>query len=417
MKNKILFFEPETSDQLLGHHLDTMIETSIFLKNKQNEIIWFLNKKFNKENYYIPSYIKVQNVIETAKRKFLSIKSIFAIINISIKNLFYCFFFLFYLLLKGKIVLLIKAIACNYFTFPKYFPSFYFNYKDLNMLENDNIVIPSTRDNDIELFYFLYILEKKIPNLHFKILYPPKESKIKNFFFYLRKINTLKEINNKFHFYSEVNYTKKIIKKKLNIKINNFSHAFSFSEKRYNKKNITIGFLGAATIEKGFIKLPDLILKLKNKLKNLKFIIQITDINRTVEDAAKKIINIAKKDNRIKIIHNYQDYKSYRSLLKKINIMPLMYEPGYFKKRGSGIFFSCITNEIPMIIPKNCTLWKSFLNKKYKNFQEASNLNEFYKGIVYMSNNYKYFLNQAKKQSLNYKQILKKDIMLKRITS
>jgi len=417
MKNKILFFEPETSDQLLGHHLDTMIETSIFLKNKQNEIIWFLNKKFNKENYYIPSYIKVQNVIETAKRKFLSIKSIFVIVNISIKNLFYYFFFLFYFLLKGKIVLLIKAIACNYFTFPKYFPSFYFNYKDLNMVENDNIVIPSTRDNDIELFYFLYILEKKIPNLHFKILYPPKESKIKNFFFYLRKINTLKEINNKFHFYSEVNYTKKIIKKKLNIKINNFSHAFSFSEKRYNKKNITIGFLGAATIEKGFIKLPDLILKLKNKLKNLKFIIQITDINRTVEDAAKKIINIAKKDNRIKIIRNYQDYKSYRSLLKKINIMPLMYEPGYFKKRGSGIFFSCITNEIPMIIPKNCTLWKSFLNKNYKNFQEASNLNEFYKGIVYMSNNYKYFLNQAKKQSLNYKQILKKDIMLKRITS
>ena len=417
MKNKILFFEPETSDQLLGHHLDTMIETSIFLKNKKNEIIWFLNKKFNKENYYIPSYIKVQNVIETAKRKFLSIKSIFVIVNISIKNLFYYFFFLFYFLLKGKIVLLIKAIACNYFTFPKYFPSFYFNYKDLNMLENDNIVIPSTRDNDIELFYFLYILEKKIPNLHFKILYPPKESKIKNFFFYLRKINTLKEINNKFHFYSEVNYTKKIIKKKLNIKINNFSHAFSFSEKRYNKKNITIGFLGAATIEKGFIKLPDLILKLKNKLKNLKFIIQITDINRTVEDAAKKIINIAKKDNRIKIIRNYQDYKSYRSLLKKINIMPLMYEPGYFKKRGSGIFFSCITNEIPMIIPKNCTLWKSFLNKNYINFQEASNLNEFYKGIVYMSNNYKYFLNQAKKQSLNYKQILKKDIMLKRITS
>jgi len=175
--------------------------------------------------------------------------------------------------------------------------------------------------------------------------------------------------------------------------------------------------LGAATIEKGFIKLPDLILKLKNKLKNLKFIIQITDINRTVEDAAKEIINIAKKDNRIKIIHNYQDYKSYRSLLKKINIMPLMYEPGYFKKRGSGIFFSCITNEIPMIIHKNCTLWKSFLNKKYKNFQEASNLNEFYKGIIYMSNNYKYFLNQAKKQSLNYKQILKRDLMLKRISS
>ena len=417
MKNKILFFEPETSDQLLGHHLDTMIETSIFLKNKKNEIIWFLNKKFNKNNYYIPKHINVQNVIETAKRKFLSIKTIFLIINISLKNLFYYIFFLFYFLLKGKIGPFIKAIASNYFTLPKYFPSFYFSYKNLNMLEKDNIVIPSSRDNDIELFYFLYILEEKIPNLHFKILYPPKEKKIKNFFFYLRKINTLKEINNKFNFYSEVNYTKRIIKKKLNIKINNFSHAFSFSEKRYNKKNITIGFLGAATIEKGFIKLPDLILKLKNKSKNLKFIIQITDINRTVEDAAKKIINIAKKDNRIKIIHNYQDYKSYRSLLKKINIMPLMYEPGYFKKRGSGIFFSCITNEIPMIIPKNCTLWKSFLNKNYKNFQEASNLNEFYKGIVYMSNNYKYFLNQAKKQSLNYKQILKKDIMLKRITS
>ena len=417
MKNKILFFEPETSDQLLGHHLDTMIETSIFLKNKKNEIIWFLNKKFNKNNYYIPKHINVQNVVETAKRKFLSIKTIILIINISLKNLFYYFFFLFYFLLKGKIGSLIKAIASNCFTLPKYFPSFYFNYKNLNMLENDNIVIPSSRDNDIELFYFLYILEKKIPNLHFKILYPPKEKKIKNFFFYLRKINTLKEINNKFNFYSEVNYTKRIIKKKLNIKINNFSHAFSFSVKRYKKKNITIGFLGAATVEKGFVKLPDLILKLQKKLKNLKFIIQITNINKTVEDAARKIINIAKKNNKIKIIYNYQDYKSYRNLLKKINIIPLMYEPGYFKKRGSGIFFSCITNEIPMVIPQNCSLWKNFLNKKYKNFEEAKNLNEFYKRIIYMSKNYKYFLNQAKKQSLNYKQILKKDIMLKRITS
>ena len=417
MKNKILFFEPETSDQLLGHHLDTMIETSIFLKNKKNKIIWFLNKKFNKNNYYIPKHINVQNVIETAKRKFLSIKTIFLIINISLKNLFYYIFFLFYFLLKGKIGPLIKAIESNYFTLPKYFPSFYFSYKNLNMLEKDNIVIPSSRDNDIELFYFLYILEEKIPNLHFKILYPPKEKKIKNFFFYLRKINTLKEINNKFNFYSEVNYTKRIIKKKLNIKINNFSHAFSFSVKRYNKKNITIGFLGAATVEKGFVKLPDLILKLQKKFKNLKFIIQITNINKTVEDAARKIIDIAKKNNKIKIIYNYQDYKSYRNLLKKINIIPLMYEPGYFKKRGSGIFFSCITNEIPMVIPRNCSLWKNFLNKKYKNFEEAKNLNEFYKKIIYMSKNYRYFLNQAKKQSLNYKQILKKDMMLKRITS
>jgi len=301
MKNKILFFEPETSDQLLGHHLDTMIETSIFLKNKKNEIIWFLNKKFNKKKYYIPKHINVQNVIETAKRKFLSIKTIFLVINISLKNLFYYIFFLFYFLLKGKIGQFIKAISSNYFTIPKYFPSFYFNYKNLNMLDNDNIVIPSSRDNDIELFYFLYILEKKIPNLHFKILYPPKERKIKNFFFYLIKINTLKLINNKFYFYSEVNYTEKIIKKKLNIKIDNFSHAFSFSKKLYNKKNITIGFLGAATVEKGFIKLPDLIIKLQKKLKNLKFIIQITNINKTVEDAARKIINMAKKIIELKL--------------------------------------------------------------------------------------------------------------------
>lgn len=102
MKNKILFFEPETSDQLLGHHLDTMIETSIFLKNKRNEIIWFLNKRFNKENYYIPNYINVQNVIETAKRKFLSIKNILGVLNISSKNLFYYFFFYFIFYLREK---------------------------------------------------------------------------------------------------------------------------------------------------------------------------------------------------------------------------------------------------------------------------------------------------------------------------
>ena len=48
-KRKLLFFEGEMTGGK-GHHLDNLIEATIFFKEKYN-IIWFVNKNFN-ENLY-----------------------------------------------------------------------------------------------------------------------------------------------------------------------------------------------------------------------------------------------------------------------------------------------------------------------------------------------------------------------------
>jgi hypothetical protein len=62
-KNKLILFEGDIIGGR-GHHLDNLIETSIFF-SKDFDIIWFVNNKFNQNSLFIPKNVKIRNVIKS----------------------------------------------------------------------------------------------------------------------------------------------------------------------------------------------------------------------------------------------------------------------------------------------------------------------------------------------------------------
>ena len=90
---KIILFEGELFGGK-GHHYDFLVENSFYYKEK-GEIFWVVNKKFNKEKLYIPDFIKILNVIDTAKRKvnFQNFLFIGKIVFRSIKNMFMSYYY------------------------------------------------------------------------------------------------------------------------------------------------------------------------------------------------------------------------------------------------------------------------------------------------------------------------------------
>ena len=66
-REKIILFEGELKSGK-GHHYDHIVENSFFYKNK-GEIIWIVNKKFEKIKLFIPEFVKIFNIIDTGNRK------------------------------------------------------------------------------------------------------------------------------------------------------------------------------------------------------------------------------------------------------------------------------------------------------------------------------------------------------------
>ena len=86
-------------------------------------------KKFRKENLFIPKFVKVLNIIDSADRKIIqkNFKFNIEIIYLAIKNFFKSYFFLlFRIKLNSKFLIFILK---NFFSFPKYFSSFYEIYE------------------------------------------------------------------------------------------------------------------------------------------------------------------------------------------------------------------------------------------------------------------------------------------------
>ena len=400
IKKKIILFEPEVIGGM-GHHLDSLIESSIFFK-KHNEIIWFVNNKFTSNNLFIPKFVKNYKIIDTYKSKKNYAEKIKKFIN-SIIN--FCAYINYGY--KNKILKKIFfAFFMNYLSFPEYFFSFYLTYKKLNLTNDDIIIAQSCRPKDIELLYFLTLIERVYPTIIARVIYPPKKKKLKNFYFYLKNIVQNNNLKKKFHFFTEVESVRKIIQKNTILKTFNFTHIFSFY-KRKDPQFINIGFLGASRKDKGFDKIPELIEKLKIINPKTKFTIQIS--NSKCHEIAKTknaIMNLSKKFSDIKIYNGYIDYFKYRKLLKTINIMPILHDPGQVNTVGSGLFFSCITHEIPMIIPKKSSQLQKQLIPGC--FRTAVSVDDYVKEINHISKNYKYHLLKAKKLSLDYKNKIKK---------
>jgi hypothetical protein len=90
-----------------------------------------------------------------------------------------------------------------------------------------------------------------------------------------------------------------------------------------------------------------------------------------------------------------------------------MYPATHLNLMGSGVFYSCLTHEIPLVIPFGSTYLKTLLN--FKCFEEAKNIDDFVNKSILIAENYSSYLAEAKKQSNEYKLKIKDDPLVKRI--
>ncbi len=411
IRKKIILFEGELKGGK-GHHYDHLVENSFYYKNR-GEIIWIVNKKFKMENLFIPDFVKVLNIIDTADRKIVikNLKSIIEILYLSIKNFFKSYFFLLFKIKFNK--KFYKFILNNFFLFPKYFSSFYEIYDELNLTINDKIIFQTSRINDFELANALTLLNCK-SQIHLRIIQLHRKKKLQKFKDIIKRFSDNKKLFNSVFVYTETDFQKQEIKKLTNIEVDLFFNNLSFSKKNEKKNKLTIGILGESRFDKGFYKTPELIKNLNNQISNkIDFIIQINNCPPNLNKTKHELKELAKEFNNVKLINGYINFFEYREILKKIDIIPLLHELDQLKNCGSGIVFSSMVNEIPMVIPKNARFVRSFF--KYDSFLEAESIDDYSKSIEKIIDNYPKFLEMAKKQSKLYLNKLNHDFLNNRI--
>jgi len=87
--------------------------------------------------------------------------------------------------------------------------------------------------------------------------------------------------------------------------------------------------------------------------------------------------------------------------------MPIIHKASEINKITSGTMYSCVSYEIPTVIPKNTQFMKDIMN--YKSYESADNLEDFANKIIKISKNYNYYLKNVKLNSIRLNKILKKD--------
>ena len=412
--SNLLLVESEMT-KAKGHFLDYLIETSNYFKENKN-ITWFLNKNFNSQNLYIPEYCNVKRIIisNNFKRKVNKFYYFFEEIFFFILNFYNIFFFTIFLLKKPKKLLLFyKCLYNNYFIIPRYFKNFYLEYLNLNFKNNDNIIFQSCRRKDIALVYFFSTIEfDNLPKIHLRVFLPPNK-RFKDFYFYLRKIKN--NLQKNIYLYTEDGFKKNMISNEIGDSnlVNTTTPIFNFYERKFSSKKHVIGFIGEARINKGFNKIPELINILNSSANDFEFIIQFSGTDNETKKTEDKLYELSQHFNNIKIIKKYCDYQEYRKILKDITIMPLMYDSDHMNNTNSGIVYSCISNEIIPIIPKNCEYLKKILADN--SFMEASTTQSFANKINTVKNDYINILKNAKISSKNFSKLIENGSMIKNI--
>lgn len=410
-KNKLILVECEMIGPK-GHFLDNLIETTKTFE-KKNKIYWILNKRFNNEGTYLPENIQIKKSISSNhfKRNENKLLYIFEEIILFFKNILEIIFYLFLFLKDKKLKLFIKALKSNFFILPRYFGSFYKQYKKLNLSKKDNVFFQTARRKDMALINFLIKIDKNHPKFHIRVMLPPKV-KFKGFFYYLNQLKYEMD-NKKIFIYTWSNYNYKyFLKNSVSKKgIYKSNIPWSFFKRKYKKKRHVIGFMGDARKSRGFHLLPKLIKLLKNKKYKFDYIIQYSKISNDLLDTKNELINLSKNDKSIYLLEKYCDYKEFRNILKKIDIMPIIHKASEINKITSGTMYSCLSHEIPTVVPKGTNFMNDII--KFKSYEKAENLEAFAKKINKISKNYKFYLKNVKLNSLKLKKILQNDPLKK----
>ena len=263
------------------------------------------------------------------------------------------------------------------------------------------------------LIFFLYNLEKEqLPKIHIRIFHLPKK-RFKDFNFYLDKIK--ETIEKRVFIYTEEGYKKKFLVRELGK--DNLVHStkpiFSFYNRKLDLINHTIGFVGEARINKGFNEIPKFIEIINKHHKNINFIIQFSNLDNYTYETANLLHELSLKYKNIQIINKYCDYNEYRSILKKITIMPLLYDLKQIKI-GSGVLYSCVSHEIIPIIPKNCDYLKEILSSN--SYLEASDIDCFADNSLIIIKDYKNYLANAKNSSKNLLRSIENDFLINNVS-
>lgn len=416
-KNKLVLIEPEMTEPK-GHFLNNLIDISKFFENKL-KIHWILNKRFQNKGTYIPKKITKIYGISSNKYKRKANKFLYFLEEVYtfFVNFFYTIFFLLYFIKEKKTFLYISAIRSNYYIIPKYFKSFYFNYKSLNLSQKDHIFFPSARRKDIALINFLSKIDINHPNFHLRLSLQQK-IKFKGFFYYLKEVDN-KLINKRVSIYVWKNDFKTFLKKSLSKKgiyETNLMFAvhpnFKFNRK-LKRKNLVIGYLGNARRSKGFHLLPHIIELLEAKKCYFNYFIHFSNISNDLIQVKKKLYQLAKTNNRLKIIEKYSSHKEFIEHLKKIDIMPILHKANEINSVTSGTLYSCTPYQIPFVVPKGVNFLKNI--NKYRSFETAKNINEFVEKIILISKNYNFYLKNIKMNSQSLKKLLNNDPIIKNL--
>tara|TARA_Y100000590_G_scaffold392762_1_gene470447 strand:- start:4012 stop:5241 length:1230 start_codon:yes stop_codon:yes gene_type:complete len=404
---KIILFEGEMIGGK-GHHYHQLVENSFYYKDR-GQIYWIVSKNFDSKDLYIPDFVNVKKCINSAKRN-LNIKSSNNFF-LTIKNILSNFFLIMYLLLKFNKISF--EILFNLLNIPKYFSSFYLNFDNKFFDENDVIIFQTSRIDDFELGHFLSKLNYKC-KMHFRIMQLNRKKRLKKFINIINDLYSSKKLFKDIFVYTENYFQKEKIKDLTNLDFEIFYNNLTFSEKNYGKNIFCVGFVGESRIDKGFDKIPKIVeqLNLDTSIKK-NFFIQISNCPKNLNYVKNEIYYLKKKFNNIKILEGYINYFEYKKLLENIDIMPILHTPEQLKFNGSGLVFSAITNEIPLVIPKYANYVHKILTNK--SFKEAENINEYVLGIKFIIKNYDSYLLKSKAESMEFKNKLLKDPLNNRI--
>ena len=414
MEKKLLLLETEMRGPG-GHYLDNLIESFFFFKDNF-KIYALINKKFDSEGTFIPEKLNIYKIIkrnnfERKEKKFLH----YLIEIISFFERIICSIILIpHFILQRNFLNYFSALISSGFILPKYFSEVYFFLKRNNFKDTDHIFFQTTRNKHMSLANFLARIKNNIPKIHLRILYTPVERKFGGFYYFLNKIKPFL-LNKNIFLYVLTKKNFDTFNNKLNstngIFLSNIPWVFF---NRTNKKTYkTVGYMGDARVNRGFNYLPKMIKDLNNLSEDFKFIIQYSKANKDVKDASNELLHLAKSHSNVTVYFKYMDYKEFRDILQKIDIMPILHNSDEIKLGNPSTIYSSITHQIPMTIPSNLEYMKDVL--VHKSYEEADNLDETIKKIILIKDDYENYLEAAKKNSNILLKIFNEDPLKKNI--